>query len=162
MSLQYYRATDFDTIAKYGIAVQLHNAPLIDCTNEVDYSMKRTLYNQRNRNCPECCSYTAFSRFLREKLGKFLIFSIVLLHVLHIASSPNPVQTSTSHRPVEAKLQGKLFCGTTDQGSNIKAAMQRLSGDIGELNWLPCATHTIQHCVNAAGAAVPQAYHATV
>ncbi|KAF9976777.1 hypothetical protein BGZ75_000152 [Mortierella antarctica] len=35
--------------------------------------------------------------------------------------------------------------------------MQKLSGDMGELNWLPCAAHTIQRCFNAAWAAVPQA-----
>ncbi|KAG9322088.1 hypothetical protein KVV02_005572 [Mortierella alpina] len=35
--------------------------------------------------------------------------------------------------------------------------MQKLSGDMGELNWLPYAAHTIQLCFNAAWAAVPQA-----
>ena len=47
------------------------------------------------------------------------------------------------------KLGAKLITGTTDSGSNIKSAMQQLSGQYG-VQWLPCCAHTIQLCINAA------------
>lgn len=46
-------------------------------------------------------------------------------------------------------LEDKLICGTTDQGANIKKAMELYSERKG-VSWIPCSSHKIQLCINKA------------
>lgn len=53
-------------------------------------------------------------------------------------------------------LEGKIIGVTTDQGSNYKKAMSMYE-DISKANWIPCASHKIQLCINKALDSTPDA-----
>ncbi|KAF9368959.1 hypothetical protein CPB97_004040, partial [Podila verticillata] len=47
-------------------------------------------------------------------------------------------------------LHGCILGVTTDQGANIKKAMDLYSKEVAAITWVPCALHKIQLCINSA------------
>ncbi|KAF9905202.1 hypothetical protein BX616_001068, partial [Lobosporangium transversale] len=89
---------------------------------------------------------------LLEKLVKSIITSalpICCLVETYVNNTFNPGICSIERVVARWNLEGHLICATTDQGSNIKRAIQ-LYNLKKSITWLPCFSHVIQLCINKA------------